>query len=1131
MAIEFVCPTCQHTLRVGDESADKVVRCGSCLTTLRVPAAVARPAPPPDVPEAEVVDDAESPAPRKPSPVVVGSVKGVAARPASAPRPRPAAKPALGGRAVILLVLLLVVVFVGAIGGAAYYLLTPKWRPHESLAGGFKVEFPAAPRDDVANDPAARRAGVNSAVEGTLLRLRSEEYVVMYIEIPAQRRQTMTDDGLFQDAIDNVKLEQPDVHFTRNDPVVVSGFPARELECTSHKLGSAILRIVLAETRAYVVIAAGRGANANNERFRRFIDSFEVTDPRLFAQAKARKDAADRVEENRRRAREDAERRQKELDDRMAAERKQVEDNLRAEEKRRADAEQARKDEDARIRRDAEAFRTAKWTGPAIPDPNTIPTLKLYLPFDGGTGREATVMPSGSTVPTAEYATTGAGVRGDALYLARDTRGFTILADKVPDALKRNRSVTLTAWVKVRGPAYVVPLVTDMNRGRQTGLRLGSDTKQFGVWTDSQQTLAPELNAPWTPDEGWHHLALVRYLTGDDSFVYTLYLDGTEVKTGSSFGYMSKTLFEIRGLRIGGAGEQEFIRPPSEAQVRRELPIAAVDELCVFDDALSPRAVAYLAGKVKDVPRDQALLPPPPTPAPAPRPVSPRYAGRPAAAPSEMAGLRYHLPCDSLDGGQLTESVGKTAVGAFASTPRLVDGVRGRAVRISADPARPKDRVVGLSLDAAKLRVDPSKPFTLTFWARRVESPADRSRPPEKIIFVAAQSDPKAVGRRSFALSHVGGTAMARLSEASIQSERGTGGWASVTHKEVAPFGWNHYALTRDEKNRLWLWVNGETTWVDPRPAPVWPLWYDDFGVGVAGHDESGLGVISPGPAVLDLDDFALFDRALTEDEIVKLAGSPNVAGRPAAASADPAPSVHIAVIKPAAKYAGGAVPPATDFKGLTYYLPFNDLSNASVKEVVSGKSVGVNKWSEPTDGPRGKAVRVVAGSRGAGSAAVSLSHAPPEVGFGKPFTMAVWVRAADGSAASQEFDVIRSRDRTGNRLTMFSLRRQLNEYAVLTGEGFATIEQSLKPTAVQQFPKGEWTHLAVTRGEKGEVRWAINGQVCGRTPPPFVHALKFEDLSLGWGQAGPFVLDIAEFCVFDRALTEDELKKLGAKK
>ncbi|MBY0513704.1 MAG: hypothetical protein K2P78_07305, partial [Gemmataceae bacterium] len=35
MAIEFVCPECHSGLRVGDDTAGKVVRCGSCMATVK----------------------------------------------------------------------------------------------------------------------------------------------------------------------------------------------------------------------------------------------------------------------------------------------------------------------------------------------------------------------------------------------------------------------------------------------------------------------------------------------------------------------------------------------------------------------------------------------------------------------------------------------------------------------------------------------------------------------------------------------------------------------------------------------------------------------------------------------------------------------------------------------------------------------------------------------------------------------------------------------------------------------------------------------------------------------------------------------------------------------------------------
>ena len=47
MAIEFTCPACGATLRVADEATGRVVRCGGCMSMLRVPEV---PPPPPAFP-------------------------------------------------------------------------------------------------------------------------------------------------------------------------------------------------------------------------------------------------------------------------------------------------------------------------------------------------------------------------------------------------------------------------------------------------------------------------------------------------------------------------------------------------------------------------------------------------------------------------------------------------------------------------------------------------------------------------------------------------------------------------------------------------------------------------------------------------------------------------------------------------------------------------------------------------------------------------------------------------------------------------------------------------------------------------------------------------------------------------
>ena len=47
MAIEFGCPSCGGTLRVEDDAVGQVVRCGGCMTMLRVPDSAS---PPPSFP-------------------------------------------------------------------------------------------------------------------------------------------------------------------------------------------------------------------------------------------------------------------------------------------------------------------------------------------------------------------------------------------------------------------------------------------------------------------------------------------------------------------------------------------------------------------------------------------------------------------------------------------------------------------------------------------------------------------------------------------------------------------------------------------------------------------------------------------------------------------------------------------------------------------------------------------------------------------------------------------------------------------------------------------------------------------------------------------------------------------------
>ncbi|QJW95661.1 hypothetical protein [Frigoriglobus tundricola] len=105
MAIEFVCPACGGTLRVGDETAGRVIRCGGCMTALRVPAADADtgPAVPPNPYDNGRQYPPSDPAPARGRPVPAAAntaslPDAPPARPVAPPRraPRPGRRPRAG---------------------------------------------------------------------------------------------------------------------------------------------------------------------------------------------------------------------------------------------------------------------------------------------------------------------------------------------------------------------------------------------------------------------------------------------------------------------------------------------------------------------------------------------------------------------------------------------------------------------------------------------------------------------------------------------------------------------------------------------------------------------------------------------------------------------------------------------------------------------------------------------------------------------------------------------------------------------------------------------------------------------------------------------------------------------------
>jgi hypothetical protein len=951
----------------------------------------------------------------------------------------------------------------------------------------------------------------------------------------------------------------------RSDPVTVSGFPGREVVIDAPGEGRAIARVVVAETRLYIAVSGGRFADPDGERARRFLDSFEITDPRLVARAKDRgagrvaKEAdARRAAEAAKQAEADAKRRNEERlaalkkaeEERLAAEKKRQEEALvaearkreeerlaairRAEEKRLAEEKARREAEERRLARekaereadekdrlDAEAFRTVKYAGPPVPDPNTLPGLELYLSFDDAGGGKAVAAPSGQALTLPRTAAAAPGVRGQCLHLPQSCDGIEIPATILPRATMMPS--TITAWVRVRSTARVGVFDTARRPAAPsfslsvTGGRLVAVPNLRPNVGLPGEAVAGVLTAWWPADARWHHVALVR-----DTEPRTLtpqrlilYLDGKPVRTAEG----NYATFLPGPLTGGTTGQVGIVRVPNPAGAldREWAPAgaarhpdrlaAAIDEVCVYDRPLVEKEIRYLAGREAAVPTD---LDRPPPVAPVPRSVAPAYRGGPVPPATDFPGLKFYLTLDDAGGDTLTDAVSGKVAGTVDGGLRT-DGVRGGALRVL--PFRPNaGKVPGVLLTGPKdaLRVEAGKPFTMAVWARAPDLRFAGVTP----IFGSSPGVPQQERRLSFRLSP-------RTAEVTFLPSERRGGtlYPIVVRQNLTDEDrWHHFALTRNEAGLLRLLVDGrERVPQQPRPRYTGEIGYETFGL--AGP-VAGLAV--------DLDEFCIFDRELSDDELRRLAGRGAEADRALLLAPPPRRGTDLL------PYAGRPVPAATDFPGLKLYLACDELTGGALVEAVGKKTVGSLEGGELVDGVRGKALRLSHDERVRhGKPAVDLSDLRDDfhVPANGPFTLALWVRQVVPSPRLST-RALGAGAGTQPVSRWLNLDVMAGSATLLLGERGAAKGRVVNvPFSEKTAPLGTWYHLALVRDEKGEVRCLVNGVESGPgRARQFPGELRYDTLGLVQSFEGRAVVDVDELCLFDRALAAAELRKLAGR-
>lgn len=284
MAIEFTCPACGGTLRVRDTVVGQVVRCGGCLTLLRVPdVEPVSPSPPAAAPDVE---------PPRPAPIHTSP-------PADSyfPNPTDESRPIRGTRFWFMVTVATVILGAcGFCGLAAVFLPGPDWQSFESKEGGFRVELPGPPRNDMRQRFQAPDAKI---VEGTRLWTRGENYVISCRDLREMQPGLWkkSDDEILDEQLKRLTAGGNVLRVTRTEAIEVGGFAAREFEYDTRNSGTYTGRVIVAGPRLYVLLAGGRFTQPHDENVRRFLDSFEIIDPKLVAEGKRRAERQDEAQE------------------------------------------------------------------------------------------------------------------------------------------------------------------------------------------------------------------------------------------------------------------------------------------------------------------------------------------------------------------------------------------------------------------------------------------------------------------------------------------------------------------------------------------------------------------------------------------------------------------------------------------------------------------------------------------------------------------------------------------------------------------------------------------------------------------------------------------------------------------
>jgi outer membrane biosynthesis protein TonB len=764
---------------------------------------------------------------------------------------------------------------------------------------------------------------------------------------------------------------------------------------------------------------------------------------------------------------------------------------------------------------------------------DTLPGLKFYLAcdrFDDGRPVETV---SGKPVGTAFGLAVTDGPRGSAIRLTHDRKDANRFALDLSDAKEQfaiptDRPFTLSVWAR--------RVHTDAAGGFGAFLLDANsepDQQHSRFFHVQLLPTTPALVAvkvldtarPLNIDNGfvqpkfrvadptaWSHYVVTR----DDRGHGRLLINGTESPSALPQLIPGELRFDRIGLLRSAEGKT----------------VIDLDELCLFDRALTPDEVAALGGR-----KGAAAVAPNPPAAEAKRP--PDGAVIDATA---IKGLKFYLPCDAIDNGTLLDAVSGKAVGR-GQRLETVPGPRGKGVRTTAGGLGAAREAFVLNDSADALTVAEGKPFTLTMWVR-----AENWETVGGSFVYAAGGKPELF--RSLTLYRFAKGVGFLLQQGRPGDGAGADAQLARATLEMAPTkDWFHLALVRDDRGSVRVVVNGEAEAVakgsftaELKFATFVLIWQQGQ------------------PFTAEFDEFALFDRALTNNELARLAGRKGDAV--AAAPKDPPmpaepkeppkaepkvepkgplqvappPRAVVAAVEPPAVAA--SAPAGVDPKGLLLYLHFDEQKDGQLREGVTGKFAGKCDGVELVKGQRNSAARLAARADGELAPRLDFSDLAERttVAAGKPFALALWLRVEPREAGTKvsgtavQFGV--RPDRAYDR----SLQVGFGSAGTLHCTARSTPDRldGKRETAARWVGLGtsaRWQHLAMVRDEKNAVRWYVNGKPApqpGKGDPVWDGPLGFDRVVVGDPEQAKAILEVDELCLFDRVLTPEELKRLS---